>query len=55
MEENGKFKKQVSELEHTLSKLRAEHSETMDQLTDTKQALRDAELNCNKLYKDIGS
>ena len=55
MEENGSFKKQISELEHSLSKLRAEHAETMDRLTDTKQALRDAELNCNKLYKDIGS
>ena len=45
----------MTDLEKGLSKLRSEQAETVERLTDTKNALRDAELNCNKLYKDIGS
>ena len=53
-EENSELKARVTSLEKELSKLRAEQAETIERLTDTKSALREAELNCNKLYKDIG-
>lgn len=42
-------------MEKDLAKLRSEHLETKEIFNDTKQALRDAEMNCNKLYKDISA
>ena len=49
------MKAKVNDLEKALCKLQSQHSETIELFNDTKKALRDAELNCNKLYKDISS
>lgn len=51
--ENTDLNSKVVDLEKKLCKLQSEHDESKEILTDTKSALRQAELNCNKLYKDI--
>ena len=38
-----------------MSKVKSEHAETVERFNETKQALREAELSCNKLYKDINA